>query len=351
MGLSDAVTSRISSIQEAFKDTERSTALNTDGLRQRGVNHGVATSGSLSTRQNEHQSVNSTFGGFGGALVVAETAALAAAALSSQRTKVPKAVIEEALEHTSQTEVEPLRNCSKTPKPPLQMPMDKSEEDPETLGVENEPEIGEPALESQLQSRHSCESVEHSPKCFNPSPHTCLSSCQSSQCCISSECSRCCNPMCSFDSLGNPSSCSMGSGCSYQFQEKARSRTQNMNFPIDLLNSSVSLPSESERDPFEIYQHESKVLTKKQTSKTSPVLFSSSGHLDDNSTRPLTKSMICNKDAKISLDCDPHEPKGFISKNTSSKTDHHDTRSGHERTHRIIINLDDKNRFTDEVTV
>lgn len=29
----------------------------------------------------------------------------------------------------------------------------------------------------------------------------------------------------------------------------------------------------------------------------------------------------------------------------------HDTRSGHAKTHRIVINLDDKNRFTDEVTV
>ena len=34
-----------------------------------------------------------------------------------------------------------------------------------------------------------------------------------------------------------------------------------------------------------------------------------------------------------------------------ASSDDHDTRSGHERTHRIVINLDDKNRFTDEVTV
>ena len=36
---------------------------------------------------------------------------------------------------------------------------------------------------------------------------------------------------------------------------------------------------------------------------------------------------------------------------TVSPTGDHQTKSGHARTHSIVINLDDSNRFTEEVTV
>ena len=44
----------------------------------------------------------------------------------------------------------------------------------------------------------------------------------------------------------------------------------------------------------------------------------------------------------------PHHGK---SRSSNSMNNRHDTRSGHARTHKIVINLDDKERFTEEVIV
>ncbi|TRY60951.1 hypothetical protein TCAL_16346, partial [Tigriopus californicus] len=150
-GASHAVTSRITSIQEAFKDTERSSGINGDGLRQSSLPQGDIRNRDepLATRHIEKRSGNTTFGGFGGALVVAETAALAAATLSSQGARVPKATIEEEPENCSQTEVESSRNCSGVSKLPLQICLDEAKVDPKTLVVEKELKIDKLTLESQ----------------------------------------------------------------------------------------------------------------------------------------------------------------------------------------------------------
>jgi hypothetical protein len=45
------------------------------------------------------------------------------------------------------------------------------------------------------------------------------------------------------------------------------------------------------------------------------------------------------------------EPKHVNHGKARTSNNRHDTRSGHARTHKIIINLDDKERFTEEVIV
>ena len=59
----------------------------------------------------------------------------------------------------------------------------------------------------------------------------------------------------------------------------------------------------------------------------------------------------CDFSSSPSKKCSAPPPIPKRGNKLTSKQPQHDTRSGHALTHRIVINLDDKNRFTDEVTV
>lgn len=56
----------------------------------------------------------------------------------------------------------------------------------------------------------------------------------------------------------------------------------------------------------------------------------------------------CSKTERRSRERSPHHQPGV---ETNQNNQANQLRSGHARTHKIVINLDDKNRFTEEVTV
>lgn len=58
----------------------------------------------------------------------------------------------------------------------------------------------------------------------------------------------------------------------------------------------------------------------------------------------------CSKTERKSRESPHHQP-GVESNQNNQSNQSNQLRSGHARTHKIVINLDDKNRFTEEVTV
>lgn len=57
----------------------------------------------------------------------------------------------------------------------------------------------------------------------------------------------------------------------------------------------------------------------------------------------------CSKTERRSRERSPHRQQPGMETNQNNQANQ--LRSGHARTHKIVINLDDKNRFTEEVTV
>ncbi len=70
--------------------------------------------------------------------------------------------------------------------------------------------------------------------------------------------------------------------------------------------------------------------------------------IEPNDTMPAPLA-ISNHHQEVSPTATDSESRDL--KDCSLMNNKHDTRSGHARTHKIVINLDDKERFTEEVIV
>ena len=250
----------------------------------------------------------------GGALVVAETTALAAAAtIASQQILSPPLPL--AVKH----------ECEK-----------RLEEEEEKVA-----EVTEDAVETtSIRSDRSC-----------------ASSCRSSRWCSSSDCSYCIresggeDPP-SYDEASDrkrlSNSCSMGSDCVFrseqyarrQFGAKSAPRKRSMNIQTDL--PSPSVPEEVETAPM--------LPNEKSASEVSE---EHSSMIHSTSTSGCSPRKPCSRGSpRKSVGAPPPVPKrGTPKKKANIEEGNSNSNGSNGKARRIVINLDDKNHFTDEVTV
>lgn len=440
-GLSNAVQTRIAAIQNAFKDPTTNPAaignnnsvVNDPDIKANGNNGSVnnpvpgpangkrvsihhvgngqvnncdnaATGGIVGT--GALGGMGSAFGGLSGALVVAETATLAAAAVSS---------------NPEETLPEPTPKAPTCSHPPNPFAARAKESPPPT-----ERDSREEADSHNISP--SASSVKRRPRRESDRrPSSCVSSCRSSRY-SASECSLC-NATSGSEgyeaeegadqSSGRVvSSCSMGSDCIYQRRRRRRQRRRkqqqqtasdkvslrskrSMNIQTDLshaaLNESVtdikrtsvvgnndgcdSVLDEDEVNGDEEDAENTDVLEDELENDGDLARYQGQGQGHVHVMRSCGGStMVSGEDssssatprpARVRSERGPPPPipkrqkrvrvgEGAVTSSGGvasedggggASSDDHDTRSGHERTHRIVINLDDKNRFTDEVTV
>ena len=447
-GLSNAVQTRISAIQNAFKDPtshpatsgNNNSVVGTNDIKANTTNGSVGNAVSGSTngkRVSIHHVGNgqvnncdnattssivakgglggmgSAFGGLSGALVVAETATLAAAAVSSNP------------EETLPEPKLPAPTCSHPPNP---FTTTSPKESPPALEQE-------PQEETNHNISPSSSSVKRRPRRESDRrPSSCVSSSRSSRF-SASECSLCNATSGSEDyeaedgqSSGRVvSSCSMGSDCIYQKRRRRRHRRRkqqqqqqqsasdkvslrskrSMNIQTDLSHATHNDESVTDlkrtsvvnNDGCDSVLDEDDVNADEEDAENTDVLEDElendgdlaryqgqgqghvhvmrscggsamvSGEDSSSSATPRPARVRSERGERGERGPPPPIPKrqkrvrvggdvvtssgGVASEDGGggASSDDHDTRSGHERTHRIVINLDDKNRFTDEVTV
>ena len=374
--------------------------------------------------------ISSGGAGLGGALVVAETAALAAVTtitpMSPGDDGVAKVTTgngnksQKVLPKSSRISEEPSSSvsCSRRSSRLAMSPTASCRSEEDMNGLKRRLEDGLRSLSNE--------------------PNSCMSSCRSSRCCSSSDCSFC-SRRCSYSGTAGPgeglgssggngeilncsglvNSCSLGSECTYKNDrsKSQRPRKRSMNIQTDLMSSpdceasaakadhlrhqpdggEATCQAHSQNDelsssspirpdsncPTRLHMHqeqqhfsgnccakETSFLSAKSNTLKDPLLGDAPEPMDLDSVLVLDSTVLTgaeileeqetpNIELEETRHCSgmPRRQGGKLGgrkREGSSAAEEdlsHDTRSGHAKTHRIVINLDDKNRFTEEVTV